>query len=128
MCQCVEPRFTQQIGRIKSYNSYSLYTFADTCTVRHVITYKVTKGTTAWLEYLVIGLTGAVGVDREALVDVVLDEQKSLLEDLPGTGLLHCVGVTWVPEKSQQLSWSTRLTGGMRDREMVDGSRERTKE
>ncbi len=67
---------------------------------------------------MLISLTGAVGVDHETLVDMVLDEQKSLLEDLPGTRLLHCVGVTWIPEKSQQLSWGARLTGGMRDREM----------
>lgn len=64
---------------------------------------------------LVISLTSAVGVYHETLVDVVLYEQKSLLKDLPGTRLLHCVGVTWVPEKSKQLSWGTRLTGGTRD-------------
>lgn len=67
----------------------------------------------------VTSLTGAVGVDHEALVDVVLDEQQGLLEDFPGSRLLHCVGVSWVPEKSQQLSWSTRLTAGMRDRRMA---------
>lgn len=69
-----------------------------------------------FITYLVTSLTGAVGVDHETPVDVVLDEQKSLLEDLTSTRLLHCVGVTWIPEKSQQLSWSTRLTEGMRDR------------
>jgi len=68
---------------------------------------------------LVIRLTGAVGVHHETLVDVVLDEQKRLLEDLPGTRPLHCVGVSWIPEKGKQLSWGTRLTGGMRDREMM---------
>lgn len=57
-------------------------------------------------------LTGAVGVDHEALVDVVLDEQQRLLEDLPGPSLLHGVGVPGVPEESQQLSWGAWLTGG----------------
>ncbi len=52
------------------------------------------------LVYLVISLTGAVGVDHESLVDVVLDEQKRLFEDLTGTRLLHCVGVTRIPEES----------------------------
>lgn len=47
-----------------------------------------------------INLTGAIGVDHEPLVDMVLDEQKSLLKDLSSTSLLHRVGVTWVPEKS----------------------------
>lgn len=59
-------------------------------------------------------LTGAVGVDREALVNVVLDEQERLLEDLSSTGLLHSVGVARIPEKRQQFSRGTRLTGGMR--------------
>lgn len=79
---------------------------------------------------MVIRLTCAIGVDHESLVDVVLDEQKGLLEDLPGTRLLHCVGVTWIPEESQQLSWGTRLTGGMRDRETgcKGGGRERKRD
>lgn len=47
---------------------------------------------------------------------MALDEQEGLLEDLPSAGLLHRVGVTGVPEKSQQLSRGTRLTGGMRGR------------
>lgn len=51
-------------------------------------------------DYFIISLTGAVCVDHKTLVDMVLDEQKSLLEDLPSTCLLHCVGVTWIPEKS----------------------------
>lgn len=61
-------------------------------------------------------LTGAVGVHRQALVNVALDEQEGLLEDLPSAGLLHRVGITRVPEKCQQLSRGTRLTGGMRGR------------
>lgn len=72
-----------------------------------MIRYKVTKVRQPWVDpvsistvSLVISLTGAVGVDHETLVDMVLDEQKCLLEDLPGTCLLHCVGVTWIPEKS----------------------------
>lgn len=60
------------------------------------------------------GLTGAVGVDHQTLVDVVLDEQQRLLKDLAGPGLLHGVGVPGVPEESQQLSWGARLTGGRR--------------
>lgn len=62
-------------------------------------------------------LTRAVGVDRETLVDVVLDEQKCLFKDLPCTRLLHCVRVTWIPEKSEQLSRGTRLTGVMTNKE-----------
>lgn len=59
-------------------------------------------------------LTGAVGVDREALVNVVLDKQERLLEDLSSTGLFHGVGVARVPEKREQFSRGARLTGGMR--------------
>lgn len=54
-------------------------------------------------------LTGAVGVHHETAVDMVLDEQKRLFKYLPGPGLLHSVWITWISEKSQQLSWSTRL-------------------
>lgn len=68
--------------------------------------------------YFVVSLTSAIGVDHKTLVDVVLDEQKCLLEDFPSTRLLHCVGVTWIPEKSQQLSWSARLTAGVKDSEI----------
>lgn len=59
-------------------------------------------------------LTSAVGVDREALVDVVLDKQERLLEDLSSAGLLHGVGVARIPEKREQFSRGSRLTGGMR--------------
>lgn len=69
------------------------------------------------LYYLVVSLTGAVGVDHETLVDVVLNEQKRLLKNLPSTCLFHCVGVAWIPEEGQQLAWSTGLTGVMRDTE-----------
>lgn len=64
-------------------------------------------------------LTSAVGVHHKTLVDMVLDEQESLLEDLAGTRLPDCVGIPWIPEESEQLSWSPRLTGGMRGRHMV---------
>lgn len=72
-----------------------------------------------------INLTGAIGVDHQTLVYVVLDEQESLLEDLTSTRLPDCVGIPWVSEKSKQLSWSTRLTGGMRGTSMVGGNKDK---
>lgn len=72
-----------------------------------------------------IDLTGAIGVDHKTLVDVVLDEQESLLEDLTSTCLPDRVGIPRVSEKSEQLSWSTRLTGGMRGTSMVGEMKKR---
>lgn len=93
-----------------SHSNHTLENFSYVC--RHLHSERCdqvlsNKAVTACLDpfrsstvYLFIRLTRAVGVDHETLVDVVLDEQKSLLKDLPGTCLLHCVGVTWIPEKS----------------------------
>lgn len=64
-----------------------------------------------------LSLTCTVGIHHEALVDVVLDEQKRLLKDLSSSCLLYCVGIPRIPEKSKQLSRGTRLTGVMRDGE-----------
>lgn len=43
---------------------------------------------------------------------MVLDKQKRLLKDLSSAGLLHGVGVTWIPEECKQLSRGARLAGG----------------
>lgn len=57
-------------------------------------------------------LTGSVEVHHQAMLHMLLDQLQGPLEDLPGPGLLHRVGVPWIPEQGQQVIRGARAAGG----------------
>ena len=57
-------------------------------------------------------LTGSVEVHHQAVPHVLLDQLQRPLKNLPGPGLLHCVGVPRVPEQGQQVVRGARAAGG----------------
>lgn len=57
-------------------------------------------------------LTGPVEVHHQAMLHVLLDQLQRPLEDLPGPGLLHRVGVPRIPEQGQQVVRGARAAGG----------------
>lgn len=61
--------------------------------------------------FLALSDTCPIGVYHQALVDMPLNEEKSLLKDLSGSGLFHCVRVAWIAEQRQQLTGSAGRAG-----------------
>ena len=70
-------------------------------------------------------LTGSVEVHHQSMLHMLLDQLQRPLEDLPGPGLLHRVGVPWIPEQGQQVVRGARAAGGQAGRGGKSGTDDR---